>query len=967
MSEEEVPTGPPEDAPTTGIFARWMNESDMNKYHLKEPEAKLWETVDFAEFEIPFILDDIKTGGALYSIFHCVKDAMAAYPEDEVVRVHADENKLWGENFVICTTVEARDYFRTSGPVGPVSEADTAAAEAAEAAAAEEARLAEAALEQERLEKLVYVEVPLVPQPYDSDSLIDTEIAMEQLTGKMADARPKIVVRAIRPRRDFGSPLDLHAQDAEILSHASADFRKHQMAPRMFALRRAELEMGIQVGPGVGLAGGRETRACQTPWFRQVNKGIQYAHRTASAVERSAELEKPELAAFLDRVFPRIDLALSQNSIVDVYATGLRLTPMEAALSLSNPSDTTAKELRFFSHLKYSKEKALVCVDWHPTRSGVVAVSCLPHQTFEERVPSLAKASKSYVLVWNSVEQMLPESVLESPFEVLSFQYNPVDPTYIAGGTASGQVVIWDLDEPRRTAREQKKQAALSDEAGVAGVEGGSDSSASGDSAASSAETPSTLVPIAPSFISSIDLSHERPIAKVQWLPKGKELSQHGGLVNSIGAAASECNQFLTVSGDGTIAMWDIRIESDQVQNAFKRKLITMRRTVTPGARNASRRRKSDTVGGVAEHTVWGPSIVVRVQRPSTSLGGQGQKVGLCGIELSGVHPDTRFYVTTEEGDLLYAMWSHDAEGNAGGKGSDESALASLAPLAASHTAGASVQVGVPIDASVLWVAADHFRPALSLQRSKFMPNCLLSVGKSSFNLWYDGLAKPIFSSAISPVAFSGGTWSPTRPGVILIAKSDGGIDVWEFTEQTNKPTQTLSVASVGINSIAFERPSNHFSPDASSAAGETEGDESGSGGAAAGGESGSGEAQQQENLLLAVGDAGGNLHIVELPRHLWGMHPHEYSTARDYIEHEAKRLSYVQRRDTATKRAVKSQSSTSAQAAGGSAAPALANAAFATDQEQHYRHIERKLTRLLKKVEITDVDAKVLVDALKS
>ena len=53
--------------------------------------------------------------------------------------------------------------------------------------------------------------------------------------------------------------------------------------------------------------------------------------------------------------------------------------------------------------------------------------------------------------------------------------------------------------------------------------------------------------------------------------------------------------------------------------------------------------------------------------------------------------------------------------------------------------------------------------------------------------------------------------------------------------------------------------------------------------------------------------------------------------------------------------------------AAGGSAAPALANAAFAPDQEQHYRHIERKLTRLLKKVEITDVDAKVLVDALKS
>ena len=135
MDEEEAPTGPPDDAPTTGIYARWMNESDMNKYALKEPEAKLWETVDKAEFDHPFVMDDIKTGGALYSIFHCVRDEMEKYPEDEIVLVHADKDKLWGENFVICTTIEARDWFLSNAPV------DTEAAEAAEAAAV----LAEAA------------------------------------------------------------------------------------------------------------------------------------------------------------------------------------------------------------------------------------------------------------------------------------------------------------------------------------------------------------------------------------------------------------------------------------------------------------------------------------------------------------------------------------------------------------------------------------------------------------------------------------------------------------------------------------------------------------------------------------------------------------------------------------------------------------------------------------------------------
>ena len=222
------------------------------------------------------------------------------------------------------------------------------------------------------------------------------------------------------------------------------------------------------------------------------------------------------------------------------------------------------------------------------------------------------------------------------------------------------------------------------------------------------------------------------------WLPKGKELSQHGGLVDAVGErAAEECNQFLTIAGDGTIAMWDIRIEGSEVQGAFKRKLLALRRsTQTPGARN-SRRRKSEQAGaGNMDATVWGPSIIVRVQRPAASLGGAGQSVGLCSLEFSGVHPASRFYVTTEEGDLIYAMWSRDAEGSGGSGASNEeqSALALTGSgSAANHQA---VQVGLTVDASVLWVAADHFRPALALQRSKFLPNCILSVGKSSFNLW---------------------------------------------------------------------------------------------------------------------------------------------------------------------------------------------------------------------------------------
>ena len=105
---------------------------------------------------------------------------------------------------------------------------------------------------------------------------------------------------------------------------------------------------------------------------------------------------------------------------------------------------------------------------------------------------------------------MLPESVLESPFDVISFQYNPSDPSYIAGGTASGQVVLWDLNAKRREAREQRRQAALGTggEAVVAtprSVAATKEAAAAEKAAGSGADgAAAALVPIAPSFISCV-------------------------------------------------------------------------------------------------------------------------------------------------------------------------------------------------------------------------------------------------------------------------------------------------------------------------------------------------------------------------------------------------------------------------------------------------------------------------------
>jgi hypothetical protein len=38
-----------------------------------------------------------------------------------------------------------------------------------------------------------------------------------------------------------------------------------------------------------------------------------------------------------------------------------------------------------------------------------------------------------------------PLLILVSPLEVLTFEFNPKDPTIIIAGTINGQIIMWDI------------------------------------------------------------------------------------------------------------------------------------------------------------------------------------------------------------------------------------------------------------------------------------------------------------------------------------------------------------------------------------------------------------------------------------------------------------------------------------------------------------------------------------------
>ncbi|GBG81978.1 hypothetical protein CBR_g34157 [Chara braunii] len=149
-----------------------------------------------------------------------------------------------------------------------------------------------------------------------------------------------------------------------------------------------------------------------------------------------------------------------------------------------------------------------------------------------------------------------------------------------------------------------------------------------------------------------------------------------------------------------------------------------------------------------------------------------------------------------------------------------------------------------------------HNSAVKSLQCSPFFEDILLSVGDWTFNIWKTGIYKPIFTSRYAETFTTCGCWSPTRAGVVYIALMDGTIQVWDLLDRSHEPSMGANVSSVQITSMDF--------------------------------------CLQSGPQLLAVGDAQGVLHIMELPRNLRRPIYKEKQYMRNFFEREIDRVNYV-------------------------------------------------------------------------
>ncbi|NXA95377.1 WDR63 protein, partial [Melanocharis versteri] len=752
------------------------------------------------------VIQDLKTR-AKTSDFNPLKKVILEYPGEELLVVF-DPQFQYGQNFYIVASEEAKENLLKT------------------AATAEERE----ETEEENREETLEVHKPWVS--FGSEKEVEEESVKERDT--------KIRYKISRVRRKFGAPITFTDKNASDDKDSYAECTAYE--DDTFSIKMLERHVGVQMVPKL-----RET-STQTQWTYPKNASTQYYPRQLSNEAKAESLSSETLKEFLTAVHIRMEIALQQNEIMNVFFDDWKALAEDQEEGMP---DVYLKAYQSFTDVQYLKNRTISCVRWHPTIYGIIALSAREQPSYEKQVNLSNKSllHKSVILLWSFFDPICLQLVLKAPEDIYCFQFSPSDPNIIAGGCVDGQVVLWDISK-----HEKKLQSAkpVADEI--------TDSSEGEPTAVAAVMTEpppkqvqqsSTEPPLVRHCAaSSLPYSHTKAATDVHWLPCNFEDDQKGGTSEN---RDENYLQLVTCSPDCSILFWDIpsieHREKFLSEKIKEEKRSHMPPEVTDDDENLDlswkplikinlRERDTDTEYGPTRISFrelqyrYKPSGKAKSlsalraaptkESPYTEMSTSSSK----NLEvLENISTD--FFVGNEDGEVVYSDWKMKIDSN------------SAKPVSQKH--------------SQKYIL--HSETINTLQKSPFFKDIFLSIGGQKFAIWKEGVTNgPILQSSCSAGRYTAGQWSLTRPGVFFIGRDNGNIDIWDLLKKTHEPSHFQNISKSTITFI---------SPSSASA----------------------------EQHFLAVSDDLGVLHILEICQTLCHPSSNEHANILDYFEREVKYL----------------------------------------------------------------------------
>lgn len=651
------PTPPP-----SGVFPIFLRGVTCENYGLKTGEGVM-DLVSYKMLPKSDILNEVAKLGVM-SDFEPAKKMMDSYTGSEILLV-VDKAQTYGEVFLLCLTEEAKEnYMSTLREQEEAIEAQRRAEEEAEEAkrAAEFARL-----------NAVYEDRPISPRQWESSTSAETENEVKLLSHKAG--RERIVLEIIRPKSYTNQSYRFLDRDADV--SGVQEFRSHK-DPHFVSIK--EKDIGLQAAPFC------VDNSAQTTWNRPVNKAVQYTPRLLTDVSTIMEGDgKEELYASLENTTVKVEKSLQQNETMDIFNETFKVADDEE-LHDGMQIENELRELKNFADPTYSKFKVLSAIDWLPKAQGMVACSAVKNMSLDQRIAVSGQTCISHILLWDFRQLVRPQILMQCSQEILQFRFNVSAPHIVAGGCSSGQVVLWDISD------------ALS----AAARKGSRNTNAEGEVEEEEAQYAPVVVP---KYMSNVDYGHRKAISDLFWLPPSIQFNYRGQIV-APEHLDGNVYQFITVSGDGQVLVWDTRYEqiaSDELRHIGRQKHIHFEKFSTKE-------------GGLKPQ--WTPIFRAHLKRTE----GVGE-LSICRAAYMGSmgqHTiDYRSYVmlTTEEGDILSVdLTGRKTEGGSNKDDDDEET---------SETRE-----------YIKWIASDHVRPSCGLHQSPFFPSIALSVADWEFHIW---------------------------------------------------------------------------------------------------------------------------------------------------------------------------------------------------------------------------------------
>ena len=166
-----------------------------------------------------------------------------------------------------------------------------------------------------------------------------------------------------------------------------------------------------------------------------------------------------------------------------------------------------------------------------------------------------------------------------------------------------------------------------------------------------------------------------------------------------------------------------------------------------------------------------------------------------------------------------------------------------------------------------------YFRPILFFQVSPFFNDIFLTVHDFHFCLWTKNRNKPIFISPnLKKSSYTCGCFSPSRPAVLYLCRSNGKIDIWDFLDESHKPSVKDSFIKDTITSFDIFR---YIKPVDENAENQT----------------------KTYNEFMCVGDISGQMTLLEVPKLFSEMAQDETNIMQNFFDNEIKRQEYMDMR----------------------------------------------------------------------